>query len=348
LKTLTLRTARLIMASWVAVALSLGCNGTGGSSRPGPTGRVTDVDPSDEGVLLRYSWTKDRLLRYDTNFRLNSQGDGRVDEKMRAVIYEHCLGAADDEPNPKFQKISLMRREIERNRTERSPEGQDLPPVNAVRTREPDVSLSPGYDSQANKYYFPINDRGMFGLRADRPFHRLVYDSIVYLLPVLPPARIRRGGTWSSEIPVYAGADYFYPAGGFRRGNEFNLRMDGRVERIYRQNDRTYAQLSWTCAGVFDSALAGDRYPAGFHNRQRIIHEVKGSGRGLFDLDAGTMVSKSGQATITFTARILITQRGRDDKPATHKWEESVDRHVIGFEQRLLADDEPDPRPKAR
>jgi len=338
-----------IFAGFLAVAglaLVAGCNGgsrTGGNNGGGGEGTSTD-----EAVLLRLKFPKDQLLRYDTRFKMNSEGKSRIRDTVHSVIYMLSLGPADSSPDPKFSKVNIMRREVERKRTERNRDGRDLPPVIATRTSMPVITPNYNYDRARNKNFFPINGRGMFGLSRQRPFHRVVYDSLVYMLPVMPPAAVKRGSSWTVEIPVYAGADYFYPAGGFRRGNDFNLGFSGEVERIYYRAGAKFVAMRWTTSGVFDTQAFNDRFPARFHDRQRIIHEVKGSGRAIFNADRGVVVSKSGQYTVTFTSRILISRRDKEGRVKGHKWEESVDRHIIHYECRLMDEKESDPRPRRR
>lgn len=330
----------LAAAGLLALVAAAGCNGP----NPDP---VDPRQPASEGVLLRHKFAEDQVLRYDMNFRLASSGTGSVTERLRAVIYQHCLGPVGNEAQAKFHRLAITRREVERLRKETDPRRGRLAPVIATRTLAPDITPNFGYDRKRNRYYFPVNTRGMFGLSNKAPFHRVTYDSLVYLLPVLSPGKVRRGSSWSADIPVYAGPDYFYPAGGFRRGNDFKLSMTGRVNNIYVRGGQTLVDFSWTCSGVFDTQAYNERFPPRFHNRQRIIHEVKGSGRAVFNATRGVLVSKNGKATITFISRILISRK-RENKPPTFKWEETKDRHILHYDCRLLGDNERDPRPKGR
>jgi hypothetical protein len=329
-----------------AVGLLSGCNG--GSRSKGSGRKSGKGSDSDEAVLLRYKYPKDQMLRYDTSFKMRSDGKGRVNDTVRAVVYQRVLGPAASGVNSKFHKINIRRREVERKRTERDSNGRNLPVLTATRIATPVITPNHGYDRTLNKNFFPVNDRGMFGLSKERPFHRVAYDSLIYLLPVLPAGQVTRGSAWSADIPVYAGADYFYPAGGFRRGNDFSLSFSGRIDRLYYRAGESFAALSWTCSGTFDTQAFNNRFPARFHTRQRIIHEVRGSGRGVFNVTRGVMVSKSGQATVTFTSRILISRRDKSGKVAGHKWDESVDRHIIHYACRLMGEKESDPRPRRR
>ncbi len=340
-----MRKAALVSAGLLALAVALGCDGSTHRS-PGNGGKVTHNTAKD-GVLLRYQFPADQVLRYDTKLRVSSSGRSRVDERLRAVIYQHSLGPADSGRKAKFHKLGITRREIERNKNETDPRRGKLPPVIATRTVEPDITPNVGYDRKRNRYYFPVNTRGMFGLSSKAPFHRVTYDSLIYLLPVLPPGKVRRGSTWSVDMPVYAGPDYFYPAGGFRRGNDFTLSMNGRVRSLYSRGGDTFADISWTCSGIFDTQTYNERFPPRFHNRQRIIHAVKGEGRAVFNVTRGMLVSRNGKATVTFTSRILMSRK-REGKPPTFKWEESKDRHILHYDCRLLGEKEQDPRPKGR
>ena len=338
-----IRKTALLAAGLMILAAAIGCDGNRPHPR-GPRGPVTHNTAKD-GVLLRYQFPTDQVLRYDTKFRMSSSGRSRVDERLRAVIYQHSLGPADGGPGSKFHKLAITRREIQRNKNETDSRRGKLPPVIATRTVVPDITPNVGYDRKRNRYYFPVNTRGMFGLSNEAPYHRVIYDSLIYLLPVLPPGKVRRGSSWSVDIPVYAGADYFYPAGKFRRGNDFNLTMNGRVRSIYSRGGDTFADISWTCAGIFDTQAYNERFPPRFHNRQRIIHEVQGEGRAVFNVTRGVLVSRNGKATITFTSRILMSRK-REGKPPTFKWEESKDRHILHYDCRLLGEREQDPRPK--
>jgi hypothetical protein len=337
---------RLLTTGLAAAVLLLaaGCPPPSNSSHKG-SGKTAAT--GDE-FLLRHKFKADQLLRYDMKLKMNSDGDSRVSDTMRAVIYQHCLGPAAPGSDSKFYRLNITRREIERLRKERDRHGRDLPPVIATRTVEPEITPNYGYDKKRNKNFFPVSTRGMFGLSEKRPFHRVVYDSLVYLSPVLPPAKVRRGSTWSVDVPVYAGPDYIYPMGSYRRGNDFKLRIDGRVDRVYYRAGEAFANISWTSSGVFDTSAYGDRFPPNFHNRQRIIHEVKASGRAVFNVTRGVVEAKNGQATVTFTSRLLMTKKGRGGRITGHKWEETVNRHIIHYQCRLMSDKETDPRPRGR
>ncbi len=339
---------RILTASMAVAVLAalLGCNG--GSRGYGGSGDVGKGKATDEAALLRLKFPKDQLLRYDTKFKMNSDGKSKIKDTVRSVIYLHSLGPTDASPDPKFSKVNITRREVERKRTERNRDGRDLPPVVATRTSMPVITPNYNYDRSLNKNYFPVNARGMFGLSKQRPFHRVVYDSLVYLLPVMPPVKVSRGSTWTVEIPVYAGADYFYPAGGFRRGNDFKLGFSGQVEKVYYRAGEKYVAMRWSVNGTFDTQAYNDRFPARFHDRQRIIHEVRGSGRAIMNVTRGVLVSKNGQCTITFTSRILISRRDKDGRVKGHKWDEAIDRHIIHYECRLMSEKESDPQPRRR
>jgi hypothetical protein len=322
-----------------------GCDGGGSARGPDGGGRTVQPVPED-GVVVRYKFAKDQLVRYELEFRANSEGTGTVSDTVRSAVYQTCLGPTAESPS--FQKLNIVRREIERLKKESDAKGRDLPVVTATRAVEPDISPNYGYDKANSRSYYPFDERGILGRTAENPYHRVWYDSLVYMLPVLPPGKVLAGRTWAISIPVYVGADYFYPMGGYLRGNEFELSFSGKVDRVHQRGGETLVQLSWTCAGAFDTQASPDRFPPAFHTRQRIIHEVKGSGQGLFSVDRGLMLSKSGQVTITLTTRMLITKRKDDGSVADHNWEETVERHVTNFRCRTLGDREPDPRPASR
>jgi hypothetical protein len=338
--------SRALPLTLAALLLVPGCNGTRGGGGNSPGSRRTQ--PSPEGVLLQHKFAKGQLLRYDMRFKMNSDGSERISETMRAVIYQHCLGPVKAGPDPRFFKLHIVRKEVERLRKGRDRQGRDVPPITAVRNLIPEISPNGGYDKGSNKYCFPVNVRGVFGYSKKTPYHRVGHDSLVYLLPVLPSGKVKRGDVWTVEVPVYAGADYFYPIGRYRRGNDFWLTFRGRVDNVYFRAGNQLAQLSWTVSGVFDTQAYPERFPAAFINRQRIIHEVRSSGRAVFNATKGVLVSKNGQATTTFTHRMLTTRRDRDGKVKGHKWDETVYRHIIHYDCKLMAEDEPDPAPRRR
>jgi len=327
--------------------VAAGCNGSGPGGRTGGT-NVIKAPPVDETVLLRYKFVKDRMLRYDFHFKLNSQGDGSVNEKLRAVVKQLCLGPVGEGPGARFYKLNILRRGIDRVKKERDRKGRNQPPITVARTVEPDITPNYGYDAKLNKNYFPCNDRGVFGLSAKAPYHRVVYDSLTYLLPVLPAGKVRRGSTWTADIPVYAGADYFYASGGFRRGNDFKLRMTGRVVRIWRKEGQVLAQLAWTCTGGFGTQAEHEDWPESFHRVRRIMHDVQASGRAVFNVTYGLITQKSGQATITFSLHSLISRVRRGGGRPESRWEKSVIRHVVHYKSRLMAEGEAEPLPSRR
>jgi hypothetical protein len=332
------------LIAMAALLVTAGCNGgnRGGGGSPEVPAKA------DESALLRFKYEKGQLLRYDTRFRMRSSGTNRIDDRVHSVIYVHCLGPAGPGEDPEFFKVNITRKEVERKRTARDSSGREMPPIIATRTSVPVITPNYGYDRRRNKNYFPINTRGMFGLSKKVPFHRVTYDSLVYLLPVLPPTEVRGGSTWTVEIPVYAGPDYIYPAGGYRRGNEFKLRFSGRIVRLYYRAGERCAVMSWTADGTFDTQAFSERFPPAFHNRQRLIHEVKASGEAVFNATRGALVSRNGQATVTFTSRVLLSKRDRSGKVAGHEWEEDANRTMIHYQSQLMEEKESDPRPRTR
>ena len=318
----------------------------------GPVPTITNDDgtvrPVDEDFMLRFSNPKDKLVRYDMNFRLNSDGEGSIDERLRSVIYQQCLGPVGEGPDPKFWKLHVYRRDIDRVKKEVDRNGRRLAPMIATRTVTPDVTPNYAYDRPTNTNYFPVTDRGIFGTTNEAPFHRIVYDSLVYLTPVLPIKKVRAGSTWAVDIPVYAGADYFYPTKEWRRGNDFRLSYTARVDRVYWRGGERFARISWKCHGAFDTLAEPDDWPQNFHERQRIIHDVEASGRVEFNVDQGVAVSKSGQSTATFTQQIRISRVDRAGQYADPRWEKSVQRHRITWTCRLMGDDEEDPLPSRK
>jgi hypothetical protein len=339
----------IISISLAALFLAGGCSPTSTSTagyglNTTGTGPIKAPD-NQEQFLLRYSFSKDQLRRYFMDFRMNSTGAGRIEDHMQAVIYQTCLGGSGEGPSSKFYRLNIVRREIQRTRKERDKTGRNLPPLIATRTDEPDITPNYGYDNKYNKNFFPVDSRGIFGISKERPFHRVVYDSLVYLLPVLPPAKVRTGSVWSIDIPVYAGPDYFYPTEQYRRGNDFKLSMNGRIDRIYYRGEEAFAEISWEASGTFDTQAFPDRFPNSFHNHQRIIHEVRSTGNALFNVTKGVLVRQNGQSTITLTSRYLITERDRNNRITGHDWDEAINRHILHYKCQLLGDDEPDPRP---
>jgi hypothetical protein len=342
------RTAiRLILVGLgAALAAGLGCNGGGGPG--GDLPGVVDLAPGSEGLLLRFKYEPDRVLRYDVDFRARTDGLGEMDDAVRAVVYYHCLGTVDTEKGAGFHKVNITRRELTRNKKEVDAKGRRVPPVTAVRTSEPDITENYAYDAKRNKNYFPIDERGVFGLSAKRPFHRVWYDSVIYLLPVLPPGKVRAGSTWTQDLPVYTSAGYIPPAGEYRRGNDFKLTFRGRVDRVYERSDQAIAQISWSCSGTFDTQAYYERFPPNFHNRQRLIHEVAGKGQAVFNVTHGVIASQSGQLTVSIIHRMLVSKRNRDGQVVEDRWEEDINRHMLHYKCRLLPEGEPDPRPPGR
>jgi hypothetical protein len=321
-----------------AAALALvfpGCRPGDGLPKGG-AGPLVRARP-DQAVLLRYQFAKDQLLRYELSFKLRSDGETVVDERLRAVIYQLCLGPLPNEGGSgEFYKLNIVRHEIERVKKGRTATGKEDPTVNLVRNVEPDISPNYSYDRELNRNFFPCDARGNFGWTPRAKFHRVAYDSLVYLLPVLPAGPVAAGATWGAEIPVYVGPDYYYGQEGYRGGNDFPLKFAGRVEQVWARGPERYVQLSWTVEGAFDTHQYADRFPLDFHGRRRLVQEVRGSGRATLDVERGVLTAKSGQATVIFTSWTRVTRENQA------KWEKATTRHTLSYDCRLLAKDEPD------
>jgi len=311
--------------------LAAGCGP--GSSRPvgSPAGLRGPAKPA-EAVLLRYKFAKDQVLRYDYRLTLSSDGEVWADEKLRAVIQQLCLGPLDNPGGSGgLYMLNIVREETERTKRTKDVDGKEQPVIRLVRNVEPDLSTAYGYDRERNRNYFPCDERGSFGLTAKARFHRVTYDSLAYLLPVLPAEPVAAGSAWTAELPVYAGTDYIYGQGDFPGGSQFPLKLTGRVEKVYTREGSVLAQLTWKAEGTFDSQFYAERFSPAFHTRQRLIHEVKATGRATFDVKSGTITAKDGQATVVFTSMFRIA-RDRGEP----KWEKTVTRHRLSYDCKLL------------
>lgn len=320
-----------------AAALGLVAAGCGGPRLAGPAidpqrGQV--VESPDASALLRFRFDKGQNLRYGLKLQVNTDGVTQVNEVLRAAVFQRCLGE-EEEVAPgqdRFFRISFLRHEVERVKKVRE-NGKDQPPMTAVLDVQPTISDSFGYDPESNSNYYGCTTRGKFGYRGKARFHRVVYDSLVYLLPVLPDKPVKAGDVWEHGIPVYAGPAYFAPQDGWARGNEFELKARFKLEKLWKQGEAQFAYLTWTAEGIFDTHAAEDRYPPRFHERQRIIHEVKAAGSATLDVTRGVMVAKSGQAAVTLTVmtKILRLLEATEEPD----WETEVTRHVMNYDCRL-------------
>ena len=323
--------AKAALAALLAAAAAVGCTPAGSDDvgpgvLPGP-----DSNPPG-GVLLRHKLVKDQRLRYDCRLKLNSDGETWTSEDLHAVLNITCLGSLS---NPGGSgglfKINIVREEVEREKQTKDADSRKQPPIRLVRNVEPDISTAYGYDADQNMNFFPCDERGSFGLTATAKFHRVTYDSLVYLLPVLPAEKVAVGSVWTAEMPVYAGTDYVYGQAGYRGGSDFPLKITGRVEKVYARGGSQLARLSWRAIGSFDSQGYADRFPPGFHARQRLIHEVEATGEATFDVTRGLVLAKDGRATITFTSLVKMV-RDREEP----RWEKNVTRHRLSYECKLM------------
>jgi hypothetical protein len=287
-----------------------------------------------ETVRLRYKLSKDQRLRYDLRLTLNSDGEAWTDEKLRAIVNQLCLGQFDNPGGDSgLFMLNILREEVERTKRVKDSGGKEQPVIRLVRNVEPDISAAYGYDRERNLNYFPCDQRGRFALTKDAKFHRVTYDSLVYLLPVLPAEEVAAGSIWVAEIPVYAGTDYVYGQGQYRGGSDFPLKITGKVEKIYTRGENVLVQFSWKAAGAFDSQGYADRFAPSFHTRQRLIHEVDAEGRATFDATRGLVLAKDGRAAVTFTSLVRVArERGEP------KWEKTVARHRLSYRCELISD----------
>ncbi len=316
---------------------------------------ITQAEADVGGQLLRYKMPEGQLLRYSMNFRFSKQGAGRIDDRLVAEIRKTVLSAGSSEEGVGYNRVNIVRKEIQRNKREVDRRGRKLPPVTAIRTVEPFISPNYGYDAAHNKNYFPVTNRGIFGILDFKPgrsgdikgqkapvepYHRTYYDAAVYLLPILPPKKIKAGSRWVVEMPVYAGELFFRAEKEYRQGNDFPLVFRGGIEKVYQVDGHTMVRLSWTATGSFDTQAYLENYSPRFHERQRMIQELKCSGRALFDATAGLMISKNGKIETTLTTRVKISKHDRQGHVKSRDWVESVERHLAHFDCRLLADGE--------
>jgi hypothetical protein len=332
---LTAQLSHLVAAALPTALLLLagGCGPRPGNAG-GPGQPESPTGDRAKTAELRYQFPKNQHLRYDLRLTLNSDGETWTDEKLHAIVHQTSLGPMENPGGDTgLFKLNLVREEVERTKLTKDSDGKRQPDIHLVRNVEPDISTAYGYDPERNLNYYPCDQRGNFARTKDARFHRVTYDSLVYLLPVLPAGEIELGKTWTADIPVYAGTDYVYGQGNYRGGSDFTLKVTGKLEKLYPKGGSLLAQISWKAAGTFDSQGYADRFAPAFHTRQRLIHEVDAEGRATFDVTRGLVLAKDGRATVTFSSFVHMA---RDRGEA--KWEKNVTRHRLSYECRLLSD----------
>lgn len=289
-------------------------------------------------VALRYRRAEGQHLRYDTAFRVRSRGEVQVDDDVRVVVYQECLGRTGPDPEKDFDKVAISWREVERRRREVLKNGQPRF-ITAVRWRYPPITGAFQVERRDGQevQYFGMDDQGRFAVNPKVSQHTIAADTLLHFLPVLPRKAVRVGESWETSLPVYIGPVWTH--------NEERLRATMRLAGLYRHEGRLLAFIDFEHAFRFDSQEHRERFNDNYNANSRLVQAARGSGRAVFEVEAGRILYLSGEAEITRQMKQQHVTRGEERGRVRPRWNERWSVETLAYHLRLMDENEPLPMP---
>jgi hypothetical protein len=143
--------------------------------------------------------------------------------------------------------------------------------------------------------------------------HVCIADSPHYMFPILSSRALSPGETWRFKVPAIIPVEQGTPPR--LLPTQFNISVVGRLREVKQTGGRQTALVDYKISGAFDSADAEyrSRFPDKFHEMNRIVHKLEGTGAAVFDVEKGWLLEKSEDITVTLFASSVVPQAA--DKP---------------------------------
>jgi hypothetical protein len=262
--------------------------------------------------------------------RLSSRRD--VDEDITAGLIVHTTGKT--EGKQVFDRVVIIKREVERNRLEMAPNGKVFRDEEARPPRQPDVT--PNYESEpgTDLVYMPMDDLGGIARREETPYHYAWEDSLCYLLPAFPREPVGAGDRWTYDVPVVVGNEP-----GDRR---FTLRVEFHLADFRRVELLSGRPLCAVIEYVYYGMTTGDGRAEGAASTGPVLWRrdgVEGDGKAYFDVESGRVVWRRETYSILIEAeyeRPVGAGRGGEEEVALGRIRHTS-RSTVEFASRLLA-----------
>ena len=162
--------------------------------------------------------------------------------------------------------------------------------------------------------------------------HICMNESPHYLFPMFSERKVAPGETWAFKVPVIMPVEQGVPPRVWP--TQFYVRMVARLREVTQAAGTQLAIVDYQLAGRFDSKSDefAARFPASFHQANRLVHKLSGEGMLVVDVDNGRIMQKN--ETFHFTlygSSIVVQAPGKAAKEETHKAE--ISSH---FEMKLV------------
>lgn len=305
--------------------------------------RAQRIPETREKFRLSYFRKPGRLDRYRASFTLSASGSTRMEEEVEQVLYDETTSEGEGE-NGLFQ-VAFRRRDLTRTFRRWTKRGlviEDVP-----FDGDPDITPNFFVMRGSPRNYYMVSRRGLFAMRKARdplnpeierflyPFHYVVGESLVFLLPVLPKKgrKVGVGDRWTEKLPVIVGRSYMK--------NDFDLKVEHTVESVRRlESRRKCVVIEFKFQGSFDSGdeKFAKRFTDVERTRFKLRTDVTGEGKVYFDPVLGKVLWKTldYQVVSEYGHRMMLP-RGQA-KGETLKKE--LTEEEFSFASRLMGPDE--------
>lgn len=271
-------------------------------------------EPRTAGVEIAWRLPEDMPIQYKYRYSQQARGTVSLKEAAEGIISVTKEG----EMEQGFSNLYFSCRETNRRRVEVVRNRQII--NNKPRHASPAISPNVIRDkANPSILLYPVDKYWRFGVREQSPFHYLVNDTLAYLLPAFAPRKVVPGDEWTVRLPVIMGTIY--------GNNEFTLTCTHRLERfVSLPSGHDAAEISFTIEGSFDTSQEpyARRFSDAVRSSRRLVQNVDGAGRALFDLAAGILVWKELQYHISSTTSRERIERDLSRKKSITYWEDQT------------------------
>ncbi|MGD0094329.1 MAG: hypothetical protein ABSE73_30855 [Planctomycetota bacterium] len=323
-----------------------------------------------QSVTLRLKHTPGQSLLYEGSIKRSQQSAARYDESGEFYLTVLCVEQADGFDQLAIRRTYLDRKRLEvlengkkidrilPNTDEIVNLGPSFNLVNKLRCYAFDAQNRPAcrteellilkngqqlcgqvVKKEKDKLVFLTGDDTIDILRDNVADQRPVEKPLVchdesphYLFPLFSKRAVAPGDEWRFKIPVIIPVEQLAPARVLP--TQFNLSLVGRLREVRQGGGAQVAVVDYQFSGVFDSRAAEfrARFPDEFHQMNRTIHSLSGSGSVSVDVEKGRILEKSENFNVVVDDKADIPQPA--DKPAQHK--EQRMEIVSSFQLKLL------------
>jgi hypothetical protein len=153
--------------------------------------------------------------------------------------------------------------------------------------------------------------------------HVCVNDTPHYLFPIFSERSVAPGDTWKFKVPVLIPLEQGNPPRVLP--TQFTASLIGRLREVRQAGGSQIAVVDYQVNGTFDSAAEEfrERFPAAFHEMNRVVHRISGAGVATVDVEKGRILEKTESFDLALYLSSIIPQPA--EKPAKQE-EKRVDQ----------------------